>query len=183
MAEGEYNGNPEGWYRSSTVLARMNVEGGQARLYYQLDGQPKTRSRTGSIPVTGDGKHTLTWTLETGETVTQYINIDTRGPEVQWSDDSAFYLNGLVNLYGQASDPGPHSGIKEVEISFDGGQTWEVHPATMPGLCQKPEAFFWNFQWDTTKVRNGRYSLLARGRDYAGNLGATAIWNVAVNNP
>jgi hypothetical protein len=183
MAEGEYNGNSEGWYRSPTVLARMKVIGGQARLYYQLDGQPQTRTRTGQVPVSGEGKHTLTWTLDTGESGTQYISIDTRGPEVLWSEDSEFYLEGLVDLYGQASDPGPHSGIKEVEISFDGGLTWEVHPATMPGLCQKPDAFFWNFHWDTTKVRNGRYSLLARGRDYAGNLGATAVWNVVVKNP
>jgi hypothetical protein len=183
MAEGEYNGNSEGWYRSPTVLARMKVIGGQARLYYQLDDQPQTRTRTGLVPVSGEGKHTLTWTLDTGESGTEYISIDTRGPEVLWSEDSEFYLEGLVDLYGQASDPGPHSGIKEVEISFDGGLTWEVHPATMPGLCQKPDAFFWNFHWDTTKVRNGRYSLLARGRDYAGNLGATAVWNVAVNNP
>ena len=183
MAEGEYNGNPEGWYRSPTVLARMNVVGGQARLYYQLDGQPKTRTRTGLVPVTGDGQHAIIWSLDTGESGTQHINIDTRGPEVLWSEDSEFYLEGLVDLYGQASDPGPHSGIKEVEISFDGGLTWEVHPATMPGLCQKPDAFFWNFHWDTTKVRNGRYSLLARGRDYAGNLGATAVWNVVVKNP
>jgi len=183
MAEGEYNGNPEGWYRSPTVLARMKVIGGQARLYYRLDGQPQTRTRTGLVPVSGDGKHTLTWTLDTGESGTEYISIDTRGPEVLWSEDSEFYLEGLVDLYGQASDPGPHSGIKEVEISFDGGLTWEVHPATMPGLCQKPDAFFWNFHWDTTKVRNGRYSLLARGRDYAGNLSATAVWNVVVKNP
>ncbi len=183
MAEGEYNGNSEGWYRSPTVLARMKVIGGQARLYYQLDGQPQTRTRTGLVPVSGEGKHTLTWTLDTGESGTQYISIDTRGPEVLWSEDSEFYLEGLVDLYGQASDPGPHSGIQEVEISFDGGLTWEVHPATMPGLCQKPDAFFWNFRWDTTKVRNGRYSLLARGRDYAGNLGATAVWNVVVKNP
>jgi hypothetical protein len=181
--EGEYNGNPEGWYRSPTVLARMNVIGGPARLSYQLDTQAKTRTSTGLVPVTGEGQHTLVWTLETGETVTQFIRIDTRGPEVQWSDQSEFYLDGQVDLDGQASDPGPHSGIQEVEISFDGGKTWEVHPATAPGMCQKPEAFFWNFHWDTTKVANGRYSLLARGRDYAGNLGATAVWNVVVNNP
>jgi hypothetical protein len=183
MAEGEYNGNSEGWYRSPTVLARMNVAGGQARLYYQLDQQPKNRTFTGLVSVTGEGKHAIVWTLETGESVTQYISIDTHGPVVQWNEDSEFYLGGLVDLYGQAADPGPHSGIKEVEISFDGGKTWEVHPATMPGLCQKPDAFFWNFHWDTTKVKNGKYFLLARGRDYAGNLGATAVWSVVVNNP
>ena len=125
----------------------------------------------------------LSGRLETGETVTEYIRIDTRGPVVQWNEDSEFYLDGLVDLYGQAADPGPHSGIQEVEISFDGGKTWEVHPATMPGLCQKPDAFFWNFHWDTTQVKNGNYFLLARGRDYAGNLGATAVWSVVVNNP
>lgn len=183
MAEGEYNGNPEGWYRSPTVLARMNVVGGQALLYYQLDDQPKTQTRTGLVPVTGDGEHTIVWTLETGESGTQHIHIDTRGPEVQWSDESEVYLDGLVDMYGQAADPGPHSGIKEVEISFDGGKSWEVHPATTPGLCRKPDAFFWNFHWDTTQVPNGKYSLLARGRDYAGNLGPTAIWNVVVTNP
>lgn len=183
MAEGEYNGNPEGWYRSPTVLARMNVMGGQAKLYYQLDAQAKTRTRTGLVPVTGEGQHTLVWALETGETVTEYISLDTRGPEVQWSAESEFYLDGQVDLSGQASDPGPHSGIREVEISYDSGKTWEVHPATTFGMCQKPEAFFWNFHWDTTKVPNGEYSLLARGRDYAGNLGATAVWNVVVNNP
>lgn len=183
MAEGEYNGNPEGWYRSPTVLARMNILGGPARLFYQLDAQAKTLTRTGQVPVTGEGQHTLVWTLETGETVTQSIRIDTRGPEVQWSDESEFYLEGRADLSGQAADPGPHSGIQEVEISFDGGKTWEAHPATTPGMCQKPEVFFWNFQWDTTEVPNGRYSLLARGRDEAGNLGATAVWNVTVNNP
>ncbi len=182
MAEGEYNGNPEGWYRSPTV-ARMKVVGGQARLYYQLDDQPLTSTSTGLVLVSGEGKHTLTWTLDTGESSTEYISIDTRGPEVLWSENSEFYLDGLVDLYGQASDPGPHSGIKEVEISFDGGKTWEVHPATTPGLCQKPDAFFWNFHWDTTQVPNGRYFLLARGRDYAGNLGPTAVWSVTVNNP
>lgn len=187
-AEGDYNGNPEGWYRSPVVIARMKTTD-NGPVYFSLDRGPRTQAPTGLVSVSGDGEHRIAWDHgKTGERVTQIIRIDSRGPQVSWNDETEVYLSGTVDLYGQATDTDPQtgtytlSGVKEVEISFDGGKTWETHPATTPGMTEKATAFFWNFHWDTTKVPDGRYTLLARGRDYAGNLGATAVWNVVVKN-
>lgn len=179
-SEGEYNGNSEGWYRSP-VVARMNVSG-PARLFYQLDRQPQAQTEDGKVSVSGNGEHQIVWTLENGETVTQFIRIDGGAPLTQWNTDNPTELSSTVDLYGQSRDEGL-SGLQETQISFDGGKTWESHPASTPGMTVPADTFSWNFHWDTSAVPNGAYTLLARAVDLAGNMGEPVAWKVRVRNP
>ncbi len=181
IPDGEYNGNPGGWYRSP-VVARMAVVG-KASLFYQLDHQPSQIAMDGKVIVSGDGEHEIVWSL--GEhTATQYIRVDTGLPVVRWNThiynesgglwpaDTLAILSGQVDLRGLVWDA--FSGAQEVEVSFDGGQTWESQPVT---------GNEWLFQWNTALYPNGDYTLLARAMDAAGNWSDPVGWQVTVANP
>jgi beta-lactamase superfamily II metal-dependent hydrolase len=78
-------------------------------------------------------------------------------------DDGATVSNG-VTVTVSAQDAG--SGVDEVEISIDGGE-W------IPGPT---------YEWDTTAVDNGAYTIDARAKDMAGNTGNAQQISVTVNN-
>jgi hypothetical protein len=173
---GDYNGNPDGWYRSERVTARLD-----GASYYRLDERPRAWTASGAVILRGEGSHRLTWLPACGESVTQFIRIDSQPPQIAWNANNPVELSGTVDLYGEASDP--FSGVQEVQLSWDGGQSWETHPASVPGLEEAPRTFVWNFHWDTTAVPDGAYPLLARAIDRAGNQGEPVFWQVTVLNP
>jgi hypothetical protein len=67
-------------------------------------------------------------------------------------------LAGIVKLHGQSSDT--LSGLHEVDVSTDGGATWNA--AALSGDT-------WSYDWDTTTLQNGIYTVKIRGIDVAGN--------------
>jgi hypothetical protein len=62
-------------------------------------------------------------------------------------------------LSGTASDT--LSGITSVELSYDGGKTWVLTTLSTDGK--------WTYDFDTTKVEDGIYTIIVRTIDVAGN--------------
>lgn len=65
------------------------------------------------------------------------------------------------------------SGIAQVQISINGGAGWQTI---------ENNGGAWDYDWDTTRDRNGVHSVLVRAVDSAGNTGSTAGIFVRVDN-
>ena len=77
-------------------------------------------------------------------------------------------VSGMVMIQGRVGDG--VEGVTKVEVSIDGG-TWEEAEGTDS----------WNYEWDSTTVRNGEYEIRVRvcqGEEHPGE----AVVGVTVNN-
>jgi DMSO/TMAO reductase YedYZ molybdopterin-dependent catalytic subunit len=80
---------------------------------------------------------------------------------------------GVVAIRGAAY--AGEAGIKGVDVSVDGGQTW--NPAKLIGIQQTYAWRHWEFLWDVRKA--GDYTIMARATDTLGRQQPeTALWNV-----
>lgn len=88
------------------------------------------------------------------------------------SPENNSVVRGVVRLTGQTDDEtsGPAGGV----ISLEDGATWQP-------LAVEPTGA-WSYDWDTTGLANGVYTLLARAVDVAGNEEATAMLTLIVAN-
>lgn len=93
------------------------------------------------------------------KSISEVFRIDTKSPvSLFTSHTSNEVVAGIVNLQGVSSDM--LSGLNVVEVSTDGGSTWQE--ASLSGDT-------WVYQWDTTTLPNGTYTVKLRAVDEAGN--------------
>jgi DMSO/TMAO reductase YedYZ molybdopterin-dependent catalytic subunit len=95
-----------------------------------------------------------------------------------WSDDAAIKTMSRIDVpgHGDRLDVGEYvvqglafagtRGIRLVEISADGGETWA--PATLAPPLSQAAWVFWNYRW--TIPLPGRYSLVVRATDGLGRV-------------
>jgi len=176
----ELSGTPgrEGWYLSAVTAsaAASDSLSGVAERQVNVNG---TGWQSGPILLTVDGSYNLSFraTDVAGNEAAvsgQSIRIDTHPPEsvfVVPPNGSETWVSGIVELLGQSLDSG--SGLRSVEISYDGGETWA------PLKLERSE---WGGEWDTRSVPNGTYVVLARATDIAGHLESTAKVTLHVDN-
>jgi hypothetical protein len=86
----------------------------------------------------------------------QAVNVDTILPSLNLNTSLPKWIRGGVTLDGTAEDVG--SGLSKVEISTDGGQTWQLVNGTTS----------WNFLWKTSTSSNGLHEVIVRAMDHAG---------------
>lgn len=106
-------------------------------------------------------------------TVSEVIRVDTIAPVSQITSHlNGNVVQGDVLLAGRLQDI--TSGVASGELSLDGGTTW--HAVSMDGGND------WSFDWHSNEVPNGQYTLLMRGQDRAGNIGAPVSITLVVDN-
>jgi len=102
------------------------------------------------------------------------VRIDATPPQSAFrtpQEGSTTWISGQFTFQGQSSDA--TSGLAGAEISLNGGGSWRSLSASSGE---------WSYSWDTRTVANGTYTILARGRDVAGNRESTARVTVRVDN-
>jgi hypothetical protein len=106
-------------------------------------------------------------------TVSEMIRVDTVAPVAQITSHlSEAAVQGDVLLAGRLQDI--TSGVAGGELSLDGGATWQA--VSMDG------GDAWSFVWRSSEAPNGKYALLMRGQDQAGNIGGPAALTLVVDN-
>ena len=175
ISDGGVMGN-EGWYVSD-----VNVLS-----YKPVSTKPvSTISSASDIAVTkltDDGVHRVPVYDYLGDKAIRVIQIDKTGPEITWIDmqNGQTASGKMFNIFGETIDEVSFN--EEVDISYDDGKTWIVLPLPdIPGKNHAPDDG-WTFLWDTTKVPNGNYTVLARSRDVAGNWSKTISLTLIVEN-
>ena len=174
---GSLSGNPgtNGWYTSDVTLSSSASDpapgSGLDAFTYSLNGQAET-SYTNAL-ILSDGEHTvqlkaqdkagLIYTLE------QRVKVDTIHPSLNIQTILPSWIKDTVTITGTSTDSG--SGLFKVEISTDGGQTWEAVTGTLS----------WSYVWDTFDKSNGIYELHVRTTDNAG-LTTEQAFNAAIDN-
>ncbi len=170
-----------GYFRSAVTvsLAGSDDGSGVASVDVRMDGQDWVQ--TDNVTITNEGDHILEGrvTDQAGNVTQQEIavRIDTIPPFATFTipdPDSTTVGQGMVNLSGTASDAG--SGIAIVELSLDGGKTWQSLPFVNDT---------WRYQWNTTPLPNGAYQAMVRALDLAGNLQSlgNSVTIIAANQP
>jgi hypothetical protein len=157
----------EGGYFRSPVAVMLAVVGGlrqDMRLEYRLNGREWVPAE--SLMITADGAHGLEVRLVDRSGTLDYqviaVRIDTLPPQATLSlpdPEITIRARGRVVLAGEVSDHG--SGVAGVEISLDGGQSWQA----LPVVNER-----WRFDWDTARLADGRHRVIVRAWDLAGNL-------------
>jgi hypothetical protein len=83
------------------------------------------------------------------------VKVDTLLPSLQIDTTLPAWVKDTVTLHGSSSDEG--SGVSGVDISFDGGSTWQV--------LENPDS--WSYAWNTANSSSGIKEILFRARDHA----------------
>lgn|GEM_PF-3687142 len=108
----------------------------------------------------------------TGTPDTVTVLVDNTAPGLSITNPEANdVVSGSVTITGTATDE-YGSGIDQIEVSLDGGTTWQTATGTED----------WSLPWDTTLYVDGPYTILARGRDLAGNTMPDEALPVIVDN-
>jgi hypothetical protein len=167
-----------GWYIGPVSIGASASDGlsGIDEVEVSIDGGSW---RAAPVTISADGTHSLRVRARdvAGNEATDNapsIKIDAHPPDSVFIDPpngSETWVFGFVEMLGTSVDFA--SGLLGVEISFDGGESWE--PLELRGLD-------WSASWDTTGLANGRYPVLARARDIAGHLESTAQITLLVDN-
>lgn len=165
MVPDQTKGGKDYFHRAVTVsLKGTDAGSGVARVEYRLDGGNWVNAT--SLTISTDGGHGLEGrvTDNAGNVTWKVIPvyIDTIPPVAAFVlpvPNSTAIESGTVLVGGNASDIG--SGVERVELSLDQGKTWQ----TLPLVNE-----IWNYNWDTLNIPNGRYQVIARAWDIAGNV-------------
>ena len=170
-ADGGIMGN-EGWY-----ISDVNV--------VSYKPQNSTISAGNNLTVTKlteDGIHKVPVYDNFGNKAIRIIQIDQTGPEISWVDmqNGQVASGKMFNIWGDTQDT--VSLTAEVDISYDNGKTWETLALPPIPWLKHVADCGWTFLWDTTKVPNGNYVVLARSRDVAGNWSKTISLDLNVQN-
>ncbi|HEX9676299.1 MAG TPA: Ig-like domain-containing protein [Anaerolineales bacterium] len=177
--DGSFSGTQgdNGWYTSSvsaSVSASDNLSGvGSAEVSVDGGGWKGSPAQ-----ISGDGTHKASFraTDVAGNQATEgesTIRIDASPPHSDFrtpQEGTETWISGEFTFEGESSDA--TSGLAGVELSLNGGGSWQ----SLGGSGD------WSYAWDTRSVPNGTYTILARGRDVAGNRESTARVTVRVDN-
>jgi hypothetical protein len=161
---GSLSGVPgaNGWYISQVTIGASAADpapgSGLEALTYILDSSPQTAY---SNPlVLSDGEHSVQFSAQDQAGLThvleQTVRVDTTPPSLHIHTSLPAWSRGILTLTGSAADDG--SGLAKVEITTDGGSTWQTVAGTNS----------WSFDWDTTSGASGPSHARLRSRDMAG---------------
>jgi len=91
----------------------------------------------------------------------------------QFIHRAAYWIEGTVD------DGSQSSGLEQVEVSLDGGLTWQT-PITVTGLEQVDLGVWnWGYMWEIEE--DGVYTLTARATDGIGHVGQSTPFTVTVD--
>jgi len=178
--DGSFSGTrgDNGWYTSSVSASASASDSlsGVDRAEVSIDGGGWKGS---PAQISGDGTHKASFraTDVAGNQATQgesTIRIDASPPHSNFrtpQEGGETWVSGEFTFEGESSDA--TSGLAGVELSLNGGGSWR----SLGGSSGA-----WSYTWDTRSVPNGTYTILARGRDLAGNRESTARVTVRVDN-
>ena len=161
---GSLSGTPgaNGWYTSEVTIAASASDplpGSELDAFtYTLNGSAETPY---AGPVTlADGQHTLQLYARDkaglSYSIEQTFKVDTTPPAATIDTVPPSWIKGTINLNGTAGDHG--SGLSGVDLSFDGGQSWQAAAGTDS----------WSAAWDTVGSPNGIHAIYLRAMDQAG---------------
>jgi hypothetical protein len=165
------------YYRSAVTvsLAGTDTGSGVASVEYRLDGQDWVQGN--EVAITADGDHGLEGRVtDKAGNVTwkaMAIHIDTIPPTTTFvipPSNSTISSQGIVMLGGEVSDVG--SGITGMGLSLDGGKSWQSLPLVNE---------IWRYNWNTMKLPDGKYPVIARAKDIAGNSQTQEILVMIIN--
>jgi len=107
-----------------------------------------------------DGEHSIQFNARDFAGLTdiliQDVKVDTFSPSLNIETALPAWSKDTIRLNGTAGDSG--SGISKVEISIDGGSTWQMASGTTS----------WSYDWNTTIGGSGSYQIRVRVTDDAG---------------
>jgi hypothetical protein len=104
---------------------------------------------------------------------TRSVKVDTVLPVSEFTSHSnGDVVQGEVLLGGNVNDL--TSGVEGVEVSLDGGATWQTGAVGSGNT--------WSFPWNAADVPNGEYPLQVRAVDQAGNVGDVDTITLMVSN-
>ncbi|MGC1376213.1 MAG: hypothetical protein WA821_08325 [Anaerolineales bacterium] len=170
-----------GYFRSAVTvsLTGTNAGSGVASVEYRLDGRDWVQANR--LTISTDGGHGLEGRVtDNAGNVTDYpiaVHIDTIPPVAAFvmpAPNSTTTVSEAISLGGDVSDVG--SGVERVELSLDKGKTWR----TLPLVNE-----IWHYDWVTLNIPNGRYQVIARAWDIAGNVQSpgTSVTLIVDNRP
>jgi len=156
-----------GWYTSqtTTTFKADDKTSGVDRVEFN---QNNSAWQTGTSVVSRDGINSISVKTydKAGNMLGKQVQVkvDTgmpssifTSPENGSEDNLA---RNVLPLAGTATDS--LSGIAAVELSYDGGKTWKPVVLSIDGK--------WTYDFDTTKVPDGIYTIMVRTIDVAGNM-------------
>jgi hypothetical protein len=163
------------WYISQVTLTASASDptpgSGLDKFTYALNGgadTPYNKALTLS-----DGEHTVQLNAQDKAGLTdsteQSIKVDIIHPSLSVQTALPNWIKESVTLSGTSTDSG--SGLSKVEISSDGGQTWQTTSGTTS----------WSYTWNTFQSSNGMHEVRMRATDNAG-LTTKQTFNVGVDN-
>lgn len=174
---GSLSGVPgaNGWYISDVTLAASASDpmpgSGLNTFTYALNGTSET-PYTKALVLT-DGKYTIQLNAQDkaglAYSMGESLKVDTTVPSLNMQTTLPNWIMENVTLSGTASDNG--SGLSKVEISTDGGQTWQT----------ASDSKTWDYAWNTVNSSNGIHEIHLRATDNAGLI-TEQIFNVGVDN-
>jgi len=155
-----------GWYttQTTTTFKADDKTSGVDRVEYS---QNNTAWQTGTSVVSKDGINSISVKTydKAGNMLSRQaeVKVDTGMPSSTFtspangSQDTP--ARNVLALTGSSTDA--LSGIATVELSYDGGKTWIAVVPSSDGI--------WTYDFDTTKVPDGIYTIIVRTMDVAGN--------------
>jgi hypothetical protein len=169
------------FFRSAVTVSLTGTDAGSgvAQVEYRLDGNNWVQAN--SLTISTDGGHGLEGRVtdnagnQTDGAIA--VHIDTIPPVAAFimpAPDSITTVAEAISLGGNVSDVG--SGVEMVELSLDQGKTWR----TLPLVNE-----IWRYDWVTLNIPNGRYQVIARAWDIAGNVQSpgTSVTLIVDNRP
>lgn len=150
-----------GWYVSDVGVSAMAADALSGLDIFEVRANGGTWKLLETL---SDGVHNVEARVAdlagNANTVSGVLHIDARPPSVSLDSHTANeVVTGIVPIGGTTSDAG--SGVGFVEVSFDGGSTW--NPTDISGGS-------WSYEWDSTEIPNGTYPIQVRVTDRAGNV-------------
>ncbi len=163
-------------YSDSILLSRAMA--GDVMIAYKMNGVllPTGHGFPARMIVPGHyGMKSVQWLTDI-----EVVDQDYKGYYAKkgWTDEAIIKTTSRIDLPGHGSTiKGLHHtiqglafagvrGIKQVEISTDGGESWR--PATLEAPLSPYSWIFWHYDWTVPKA--GHYTLLVRATDGTGTL-------------
>ncbi|MCP4167500.1 MAG: hypothetical protein GY759_16645 [Chloroflexi bacterium] len=162
---------------AGTGQVEVLVDGSSQGTATLVDASAQSTSWRKTITLGQEGTHALTLKASRtqgsllSQVVTSTLLLDTLPPDITITTPSGV-VTDTITFTGTASDDG--SGLTTVEVSLDGGRTWQA--ATLNSNDT------WQLDWQATQADDYvTYPLLARATDQAGNTD-TASTSLTIDN-
>jgi len=163
-----FNGHDHDYERSEVNGVAYIVTGGYGAPLYPQSGSSTYSKFFASVnhfcvvDITG-ASLTMTVINSTGGTV-ETVSRTSTGPPVSYivaPANGETIIAPAYTIQGRAAAPAPNTGIRNVEVSLDGGQTWHAADG----------ATDWSYTWNVTA--RGNYTIKTRATDLSGGLETT----------